>query len=213
MEQFHVEHLRRVLAHGLEELGLSSGTLERWEKLALLLEHWAARINLTGHRGAREIAERLLLEAAALSRVLPDAETLADLGSGAGIPGLPLAICRPDCTVRLIESRERRHHFQRTAIRELGLTNAIAVLGRAEQVDVVLSEGVMSQAMAQPAQALRWMRPWMSARAWAALPTTPSAPSPHHPDLLPGQVLGYAAPHGPLRSVWIARLRDRPARS
>jgi 16S rRNA G527 N7-methylase RsmG len=49
-------------------------------------------------------------------------------------PGIPLAICRPDCSVRLIESRERRHHFQRAAIRELGLDNAIAAAGSGGRV-------------------------------------------------------------------------------
>ena len=139
----------------------------------VLLERWSERINLTGHRGALAIAERLLLEAAALSQVLPAAESIVDLGSGAGIPGLPLAICRPGCTVRLVESRERRHHFQRAAIRDLGLDNAIALLGRAEELEVQPSEGVIAQAMAQPEQALQWMRPWMTADGWLALATVP----------------------------------------
>jgi len=208
-EPFHVE-LRAVLEQGLAELGLStdSGQLERWARLALLLERWSERINLTGHRGALAIAERLLLEAAALSQVLPAAGTIADLGSGAGIPGLPLAICRPDCQVRLVESRERRHHFQRAAIRDLGLDNAIALLGRAEELDVQPSEGVIAQAMAQPEQALHWMRPWMTANGWIALATVPGgADQLRHPDLTQGQALRYAAPSGPERAVWIARLR------
>jgi 16S rRNA (guanine527-N7)-methyltransferase len=209
VEPFHVE-LRAVLEQGLAELGLSTDPvqLERWEKLALLLERWSGRINLTGHRGALAIAERLLLEAAALSQVLPAAETIADLGSGAGIPGLPLAICRPGCSVRLVESRERRHHFQRAAIRDLGLDNTVALLGRAEEIEVQPSEGVIAQAMAQPEQALRWMRPWMTANGWLALATVPGgADQLHHPDLTQGRALRYAAPRGPERSVWIARLR------
>ncbi|MGH7338331.1 MAG: 16S rRNA (guanine(527)-N(7))-methyltransferase RsmG, partial [Myxococcota bacterium] len=169
---------------------------------------WSERINLTGHRGALSIAERLLLEAAALSQVLPPAESIADLGSGAGIPGLPLAICRPHCEVRLVESRARRHHFQRAAIRDLGLDNATALLGRAEQLDVQPSVGVIAQAMARPEQALHWMRPWMSANGWVALATVPgSTDRLRHPDLTQGRALRYAAPRGPERSVWIARLR------
>jgi 16S rRNA (guanine527-N7)-methyltransferase len=209
VEPFHVE-LRAVLEQGLAELGQSTDPdqLDRWEKLALLLDRWSERINLTGHRGAIAIAERLLLESAALSEVLPAAETIADLGSGSGIPGLPLAICRPGCEIRLIESRARRHHFQRAAIRDLGLRNAIALLGRAEELEVQPSEGVIAQAMAQPEQALRWMRPWMTENGWVALATVPGgADQLRHPDLTPGQALRYAAPRGPERSVWIARRR------
>jgi 16S rRNA (guanine527-N7)-methyltransferase len=209
VEPFHVEQLRRVLADGFAELRLplEPAALERFEKLALLLDRWSQRINLTGHRGAIQIAGRLLLEAAALSQVLPEAETLADLGSGAGIPGLPLAICRPRCAVRLVESRERRHHFQRTAIRELGLDNATAVLGRAEQLEVQRSDGVIAQAIARPDQALAWMRPWVARGGWLALPTVPGA-APDLPDLQSGRVLRYAAPRGPERAVFIAHLRE-----
>jgi 16S rRNA (guanine527-N7)-methyltransferase len=209
VEPFHVEQLRRVLVDGLAQLGVPADPtdLERFEKLALQLDRWGQRINLSGHHGAIQIAERLLLEAAALSRVLPPAGTLVDLGSGAGIPGLPLAICWPHCTVRLVESRERRHHFQRAAIRELGLDNAIALLGRAEDIAVSPAEGVIAQAIAQPEQALDWMRRWVATAGWIALPTVPGT-APSHPELLPGQVLRYAAPHGPERAVWIARLRE-----
>jgi len=204
-----VEQLRRVLAEGLAELGLSADpvAVERFERLARLLDRWSQRINLTGHRGALQIAERLLLEAAALSQVLPDAETIADLGSGAGIPGLPLAICRSQCEVRLVESRGRRHHFQRAAIRELGLENAVALLGRAEELLVQPSTGVIAQAIARPDQALAWMRPWVASGGWLALATVPGA-APAHPELQTEQVVRYAAPRGPERAVWIARVRE-----
>ena len=209
MEPFHVEQLREVLAQGLAELRLTTDptALERFEKLALLLDRWGQRINLTGHRGPIQIAQRLLLEAAALSRVLPAADTIADLGSGAGIPGIPLAICRPHCAVILVESRERRHHFQRAVVRELGLDNATALLGRAEAVEVQPSRGVIAQAIARPEQALLWMRRWVAPGGWVALPTVPGAAL-GHPDLQRGRALRYAAPRGPERAVWIAHLRE-----
>jgi 16S rRNA (guanine527-N7)-methyltransferase len=209
VEPFHVEQLRRVLVEGFAELRLPAEplALERFEKLALLLDRWSQRINLTGHRGPAQIADRLLLEAAALSQVLPPADSLADLGSGAGIPGIPLAICRPHCAVRLVESRERRHHFQRAAIRELGLENATALLGRAEQLDVRPSGGVIAQAIARPDQALVWMRRWVAPGGWLALPTVPHTAF-SYPELQPGRVLRYAAPRGPERAVWITHLRE-----
>ena len=201
--------LRSVLERGLGVLGLPADPdpLDQWVELALLLDRWSQRINLTGHRGALAIAERLLLESAALSQALPPAATIADLGSGAGIPGIPLAICRPGSRLRLIESRQRRHHFQRAAIRALGLDNATAVLGRAEEIAAEPSEGVVAQAIAQPDQAVRWMRAWMADSAWIALATVPGAIPAHDPDLLEGRLVPYAAPGGTERAVWIARLR------
>jgi 16S rRNA (guanine527-N7)-methyltransferase len=208
--------LRATLERGLGELGLpsDSSTLDRWEKLALLLERWSERINLTGHRGALAIAERLLLEAAALAQALPAADSIADLGSGAGIPGIPLAICRSGCAIRLVESRERRHHFQRAAIRELELTNATPLLGRAEEIAVQASAGVIAQAIAQPEQAIDWMRRWMTPEGWIALATVPGAAEQvRHPELVQDRVVRYAAPRGPERAVWIGRLHQRGPRS
>jgi 16S rRNA (guanine527-N7)-methyltransferase len=212
VEPFHVEQLRGTLLDGLRELGLPSDpeAVDRWTKLALLLERWGQRLNLTGHRSALEIARRLLLEAAALSEVLPGAGSIADLGSGAGIPGLPIAICRPGCRVLLVESRARRHHFQRAAVRELGLDNAIPLLGRAEAIAVQPCEGVIAQAMAQPERALDWMIPWTAPGGWVAIATGSAAASRlSHPDLVQEQVLPYSAPRGPERSVWIARRPER----
>ena len=201
--------LREVLRRGLEGLGRrpDEAELERWQKLARLLERWSQRINLTGHRGAIAIAERLLLEAAALAAALPPAARIADLGSGAGIPGLPIAICRPESEIWLVDSRERRHHFQRAAIRELGLANAHALRGRAERLEPVRCDGVVSQAFAKPDQALVWMRRWMTDSSWLALATTGEPARWTHPDLAEGRSVPYAAPGGPPRSLWIARLR------
>ena len=201
------QELREVLVRGLAEVGLVATDLDRWVSLAEVLDRWSQRINLTGHRGALAIARRLLLEAAALNQVLPGAATLTDLGSGAGIPGLPLAICRPRSAVYLVESRERRHHFQRAAIRELRLENAVARLGRAEEIDVTATEGVVAQAIAKPERALEWMRRWVAPSGWVALAMVPGAPPQSHPDLADGSVVAYAAPGGPARAVWIARTR------
>ena len=197
--------LEQVIAQTLEALGFAP-VVQRdpsWARFARLLQRWSQRLNLTGHQGEIQIARRLLLDAAALERALPQAETITDLGSGAGIPGIPLAICRPDTRFRLVESRERRHHFQRAAIRELGLENVEAVRGRAETLDPAPTEGVISQAFAKPAQALRWMRPWVAPGGWAAIATARTDP-PEHAEFENGGWRDYS--EDPARAVWIARL-------
>jgi 16S rRNA (guanine527-N7)-methyltransferase len=80
------------------------------------------------------IVEKLILDSLLFLRVLPpEAVTVADLGSGAGVPGIPIAIVKPEITVTLIESRRRRASFLSTAVRELPLPGARVVGRRAEE--------------------------------------------------------------------------------
>ena len=155
--------LEELLGRALAALELPLGTPERDQLLALaeLVEAWASRINLTGHRDAGEILTGLIVEALALERVLPPCASILDLGSGAGFPGIPIAIVRgAQCHVTLLDARERRHHFQKAAIRTLGLANVKPLLGRAETLVPEPHDVVLAQALAQPREALELMRPW-----------------------------------------------------
>jgi 16S rRNA (guanine527-N7)-methyltransferase len=174
-----------------------------------MLAHWAARMNLTGHRSAESIARRLVLDALALGETLPDhpPASLADLGSGAGFPGLPLAIRWPRCRITLVDARERRHHFQRAAVRELGLANVAPVRGRIEDLAPLPNAVVVAQALAEPGRALAWMAPWVEPGGWLALPRSPRTQPPRG---VPGfESIGsrpYRVPlGGPEREIWLAR--------
>lgn len=92
---------------------------------ALLLE-WNERINLTGARTGVELASEHLPDAFAMLGLVPDGARLLDVGSGGGLPAIPFAILRPDCAVTLVEPRQRRVAFLRTAARILGLPVEIA---------------------------------------------------------------------------------------
>ena len=98
------ESAQSLLIQGFEELPLAATThqLERLLTLTQLLDEWSKRVNLTGHRTAPEIVRRLILDAAALAAQLPEIDSLADIGSGAGFPGLPIAIPGSSPEVRLI---------------------------------------------------------------------------------------------------------------
>ena len=164
-------------------------------------------MNLTGHRSLEAIIERLILDAAALAQVLPEFGSLADLGSGAGLPGLPVAILRPQCPVTLVESRERRNHFQRAAVREIGIRNARPLRGRAEELEATPHAAVIAQALARPERALAWMVRWAEP---GGLLLIPGGKTPHQvpelPDVCFETCLRYRAPGRPSdRSVWIGR--------
>jgi 16S rRNA (guanine527-N7)-methyltransferase len=90
--------------------------------LSLILR-WNARINLSSVRTPEAILERHLVESIVCARALPkDIATLLDFGSGAGFPGVPIAICRPDIAVTLAESQSKRAAFLQEAIRVTGIS-------------------------------------------------------------------------------------------
>ena len=197
-----------TLELGLEEIGLAATAPQQLAllDLARLVDRWGARINLTGHRGLDTIIRRLVLESVALVARLPEVPSLADIGSGAGFPGLPTAILRPTCRVTLVESREKRHHFQRAACRALGLSNATPVRGRAEQIDPTPHAAVIAQAMARPGAALPLMLRWVEIEGRLFLPGGPDAPLVDDPRVRTEEVVRYRAPlGGPDRSLWVGR--------
>ena len=131
------ESLRALFQEGLGELQLDAtvGRQESLTQLSMLVASWAPKINLTGHRSLEAIAHRLVLDAVALAAALPEPPTsLVDIGSGAGFPGLPVAILHEQCEVVLVEAKERKHHFQRAAVRQLALANVTCERGRVEDL-------------------------------------------------------------------------------
>ena len=196
-----------VLSEALGELGLElpPRAVENLVSLARLVESWGARLNLTGHRDTDSITRRLVVDAAALLAHLPSFETAADLGAGAGFPGLPIAVLRPESRVFLVEARERRHHFQRQAIRHLGLENTEAIRGRFEDLEPVRCDLVVAQAVAAPAQLVDGMLRWASPGAVLAVPggALPRSAG-THAGLVGSEVVSYDVPlGGPTRTLWL----------
>ena len=204
------EAAHRLLVEGFEELPLDATVhqLDMLLELAQLLGQWSKRINLTGHRTAPEIIRRLILDAAALTAQLPEIASLADIGSGAGFPGLPIAVLRADCRVTLVESRERRHHFQRQIIRQLGLDNVRAKLGRAEVLEPSPHAAAIAQAVARPADALPLLLPWVEIGGLLFFPGSNPPPPIPKDDLRVrfGPCATYKVPLGGAeRTLWSAR--------
>ena len=204
-----LEALRGPLNDGLSELGLtpSNEAVDRLADLAHLLEWWGTRINLSGHRSADAIVRRLILDAAALAIHLPEFLSLNDLGSGAGFPGLPIAILRPQAEVLLVESRSRRQHFQRAVVRELGLGRVSTLRGRIEEVAPRPADIAIAQAVGRPERVVEWMRAWAREGGWLAIPGGETPPQiPPHPDVEDVRVVDYRVPlGGPNRTLWLGR--------
>lgn len=110
-----------------------------------LLMRWNQKVNLTAIRSREEAIERHYCESLFLGSRLPSgALRIADIGSGAGFPGFPVAILRPDCTVTLIESHQRKAVFLREASRGLANIRILAKRGVdvAETFDWAVSRAV-----------------------------------------------------------------------
>jgi 16S rRNA (guanine527-N7)-methyltransferase len=97
------------------------------------LDHWRRKVNLTGRLSAEELVHHAT-EALVPIDLLPPAASLVDIGSGAGFPGVPLAIARPDVLVTLLEPRGKRAAFLRHLVRALPLPAATVVEARIEEV-------------------------------------------------------------------------------
>jgi 16S rRNA (guanine527-N7)-methyltransferase len=95
---------------------------ERFEAYLSLILRWNTRVNLTAIRDEEGILTRHFVESIACARSLPAGiETLLDFGSGAGFPGIPIALCRPEIAVTLAESQGKKAAFLQEAIRQLGI--------------------------------------------------------------------------------------------
>lgn len=127
--------LQAQLEHGIATLGLTlpEGAVQRLLEYQALLARWNATYNLTAVRDPAEMITRHLLDSLA---ILPyvQGQTLADLGTGPGLPGIVLAIAAPGREILLVDSNGKKVRFLREAIRSLKLEGVKAVQSRVEEV-------------------------------------------------------------------------------
>jgi 16S rRNA (guanine527-N7)-methyltransferase len=135
--------------------------------LRLLLE-WNQRINLISPGDEDRIAERHILESLAVLSVwpFPEGASVLDLGSGGGFPGIPLKIMRPDLSMTLLESRQKKALFLNTIVRELKLEGCRVVNARAEELAQSSGELfsiVIARAVADLKTLWEWSKPLLGA--------------------------------------------------
>jgi 16S rRNA (guanine527-N7)-methyltransferase len=142
-----------ALLFTLERRGLAEGYAD-------LLATAGVERGLIGPREAPRLWDRHLLNCAMLAEAIPESVGIADLGSGAGLPGLVLAIARPDLRITLVEPLERRALFLHEAVEALGLPQVEVVRGRAESLHGQrVFDVVTSRALAPLGRLLEWSMP------------------------------------------------------
>mgnify|MGYP003600632583 CR=1 FL=1 len=127
-----IDTLRPELAAGLEALGLPAALATPLLAYLALLARWNATYNLTAIRDPRDMVAKHLLDSLAMQPFVRGLRTLADLGTGPGLPGIPLAIATPALQVTLVESNGKKARFLREAVRKLGLANVDVAESRIE---------------------------------------------------------------------------------
>lgn len=154
---FHVKHVRP--AEPAAATAVFGARLDIARRYADLLAGAGVERGLLGPREVDRIWERHLLNSAAVAELLDPGERIADIGSGAGLPGIPLAIARPDLHVVLLEPLLRRSEFLTEVVEELGLAVEV-VRGRAEEPDVRDRFGERDAAVSRAVAALDKLTKW-----------------------------------------------------
>ena len=143
----------------------------RFEKQLSLILRWNTRINLTAIRDEEGILTRHFVESIACARALPAGITsLLDVGSGAGFPGIPIALCRPEISVTLAESQGKKAAFLQEAVRVLEVAAQVHS-GRAEALAMQF-DCVTLRAVDRMPQAVEAAGKLVAPQGWLALMTT-----------------------------------------
>lgn len=139
------ERERLVAGARVFGIALDLDQVERFVRFSQLLDQWAARVNLLSCSSAVELVDRHFVDSLAAAAHLGNARVVVDLGSGAGFPGVPIAISCPGRRVMLVEVRQRRLSFLHEVKRSLRLDAIEVVEARAERGR---PEGVVAAQMA-----------------------------------------------------------------
>jgi 16S rRNA (guanine527-N7)-methyltransferase len=152
---------------------LDAGLAEQFESYLSLILRWNARVNLTAIRDEDGILNRHFVESIVCARALPSGiTTLLDFGSGAGFPGIPIALCRPEMAVTLAESQGKKAAFLHEAVRVLGISTTI----HAQRAELLAAsfDCVTLRAVDQMAGAVAVAIRLVARAGWMALMTTGS---------------------------------------
>ena len=155
---FHVKHVEVSAAPRAAE-ALFGARVDRAQRYAEILAGAGVERGLLGPREVDRLWDRHILNSAAIAELLADNERIADIGSGAGLPGIPLALARPDLRLTLIEPLLRRSEFLREVVDDLGLEITI-VRGRAEDRSVRQQVGEMDAVVSRAVASLDKLTKW-----------------------------------------------------
>lgn len=149
---------RQKLIQGLDQLHISytEQQIEQWLNYVGLLHKWNRAYNLTSVRDPLEMVTRHLIDSLSVAPYI-NADRLIDVGTGPGLPGIPLAIAYPEKNFSLLDSNGKRTRFMQQAKVELGLDNITILQSRVEEHQPeILYQAVLSRAFASLSDMIQW---------------------------------------------------------
>lgn len=138
--------MKTLLQQGLQQMNIDLTVPQQLQLLAFvdLLKKWNSTYNLTALRNDQDVISHHILDSLTLLPYVKNARGLIDVGSGGGMPGIPVAIARPDLPIALLDANSKKTSFLQQAVIELGLNNVQVITARVEamvgeQFDVITS--------------------------------------------------------------------------
>lgn len=163
--------VRQLLGNGIQSLGLNLSPAQFDSLLAYLelMVKWNKVYNLTAVRDKPGMVKQHLLDSLAIVPSIRG-ERVLDVGSGGGLPGIPLAIARPELSITLLDSNHKKSAFQQQAVIDLGLKNVKVICARVEAVEEPGFDTIVSRAFSDLAQFVGLTRNLLkSSGEWAAM--------------------------------------------
>ncbi len=155
-EPDHASLAEGLAAHGIE---LTEEQIEQLDAYRMMLLEWNEKINLTRHTTIEKFVVRDLFDTIELSKLLDQGIRVLDIGSGGGVPGIPLAILRPDLDLALCESVNKKAAVLQAMVEDLGLNIKVY----AARVEVILEDisfdRLIARAVAPLWKFLFWLKP------------------------------------------------------
>lgn len=157
MQQVSEQQLEAALKQGISQLGLalSEHQIDQLIRYLNLLIKWNKAYNLTAVRNPMEMIDRHLIDSLSVVPFI-EGKRIIDVGSGPGLPGIPLAICYPELPVTTLDSNGKKTRFQLQVKGELGLDNLTVVNERVENCNFEPFDQVISRAFASLEDMINW---------------------------------------------------------
>ena len=201
-----------IAGAGALGLHLTADQLAAFATYLAEIVRWSGRINLTALRKPEDIVRTGFLDSLACLPLIPlEAKYALDVGSGAGFPGLPLKLVRPDLSFTLVEASRKKATFLQHMVRQLGLTRVRVVQRRAEELakdpmEAGVYDLAMARAAAPPLDQGRLVRPFLRPGGLFLVQLGPSSLAPGALDGLVG--LGFEV----VRELDLSALFEHPGR-
>ncbi|WP_373047603.1 16S rRNA (guanine(527)-N(7))-methyltransferase RsmG [Vulgatibacter sp.] len=180
------------------------------------LLRWNRSVNLTSIEEPAAVGELHLLDSLAVVKHVPQGARVADVGTGGGFPGVPLAVARPDLRVELLDRTEKKILFLKTTLARLGIGNAqarhVRLEGRPAAEGLGPYDVAISRAFTAPAEWIRLARQYVrpGGRVITMLGADRPDPAVWSEALGDDELIGahdYTLPSGARRGIWVVQLR------